>query len=131
MTITIRIDDDVYAWLQKHGRPFETPNAALRRIAKLEPENRGVVPGRSRRKRSQTGAELLKRWNIPARKALYSKDGTFYHRLTEFPGALCDQGGYTVFMTKQDYLDYPGVQVGKKTNVPRGVSKLDGYIKKV
>ncbi len=33
---TIRIDDDVYAWLQNLARPFEdTPNSVLRRIAKL------------------------------------------------------------------------------------------------
>jgi hypothetical protein len=33
---TIRIDDDVYAWLQNLARPFEdTPNSVLRRIATL------------------------------------------------------------------------------------------------
>lgn len=33
---TIRIDDEVYAWLQNLARPFEdTPNSVLRRIAKL------------------------------------------------------------------------------------------------
>ena len=34
---TIRIDDEVYAWLQKSACPFEdTPNSVLRRIAKLD-----------------------------------------------------------------------------------------------
>ena len=34
---TIRIDDEVYTWLQNLARPFEdTPNSVLRRIAKLE-----------------------------------------------------------------------------------------------
>lgn len=34
---TIRIDDDVYTWLQKQARPFEdSPNSVLRRIANLE-----------------------------------------------------------------------------------------------
>jgi hypothetical protein len=33
---TIRIDDEVYAWLQSLARPFEdNPNSVLRRIAKL------------------------------------------------------------------------------------------------
>ena len=33
---TIRIDDEVYAWLQNLARPFEdTPNSVLRRVAKL------------------------------------------------------------------------------------------------
>lgn len=34
---TIRIDDQVYEWLQKQARPFEdTPNSVLRRIARLD-----------------------------------------------------------------------------------------------
>ena len=34
---TIRIDDEVYTWLQNLARPFEdTPNSVLRRIAKLD-----------------------------------------------------------------------------------------------
>lgn len=33
---TIRIDDEVYEWLQKMARPFEdTPNSVLRRVAGL------------------------------------------------------------------------------------------------
>lgn len=37
---TIRIDDEVYAWLQKQARPFEdTPNSVLRRIADLDGAN--------------------------------------------------------------------------------------------
>ena len=33
---TIRIDEEVYAWLQAQARPFEdTPNTVLRRIASL------------------------------------------------------------------------------------------------
>jgi hypothetical protein len=34
---TIRIDNEVYSWLQKQARPFEdTPNTVLRRIANLD-----------------------------------------------------------------------------------------------
>jgi len=34
---TIRIDEEVYAWLQTQARPFEdTPNTVLRRIASLD-----------------------------------------------------------------------------------------------
>jgi len=34
---TIRIDDEVYEWLQKMARPFEdTPNTVLRRVAGLD-----------------------------------------------------------------------------------------------
>ncbi len=34
---TIRIDDEVYAWLQSQACPFDdTPNSVLRRVAKLD-----------------------------------------------------------------------------------------------
>src|SRR5450830_213205 len=34
---TIRIDEEVYSWLQTQASPFEdTPNTVLRRIAKLD-----------------------------------------------------------------------------------------------
>lgn len=34
---TIRVDEEVYAWLQKQARPFEdTPNSVLRRIAQFD-----------------------------------------------------------------------------------------------
>jgi hypothetical protein len=37
MMPTIRIDDEVYAWLQQQGRPFvDTPNSVLRRVAGLD-----------------------------------------------------------------------------------------------
>ena len=40
---TIRVDDDVYAWLQKHARPFEdTPNSVLRRMAALDSRATGA-----------------------------------------------------------------------------------------
>jgi predicted CopG family antitoxin len=39
MAPTIRIDDDVYAWLQEQARAFEdTPNTVLRRVAGLDSE---------------------------------------------------------------------------------------------
>jgi len=36
MAPTIRIDDEVYGWLQSQARPFEdTPNSVMRRISGL------------------------------------------------------------------------------------------------
>lgn len=38
-TRTIRIDDEVWAWIKQHAEPLEdTPNSVLRRIAGLENE---------------------------------------------------------------------------------------------
>lgn len=60
---TIRIDEEVYGWLQNQGRAFEdTPNSVLRRIAGLdkpgeEPKStarpRGVSQGRGAGKTPQ------------------------------------------------------------------------------
>jgi hypothetical protein len=42
---TIRIDDEVYAWLQKQARPFEdTPNSVIRRIAGMDEAIRPEPP---------------------------------------------------------------------------------------
>lgn len=39
MAPTIRIDDEVYSWLQGQARPFDdTPNSVLRRLARLDGE---------------------------------------------------------------------------------------------
>lgn len=41
MMPTIRVDDEVYTWLQQHARPFEdTPNSVLRRISGLDSPTR-------------------------------------------------------------------------------------------
>ena len=80
-------------------------------------------------KRACTGAKNKKKWRIPAERSLYSEEGTFYHKLMECPGALCDRNGYIVFRTEKDYRNTKGVQVGARTNVSTGISKLDGYIK--
>lgn len=38
MSKVIRIDDEVFAWLQSHATAFkDTPNSVLRRIAGLDP----------------------------------------------------------------------------------------------
>jgi hypothetical protein len=48
MAPTIRIDDQVYAWLQQQAKPFEdTPNSVLRRIAGLDSGDNSV-PGKKR-----------------------------------------------------------------------------------
>ena len=46
MSRTIRIDEDVYAWLQSQARPFDdTPNSVLRRVAGIDqPEETKELP---------------------------------------------------------------------------------------
>src|ERR1700722_20631699 len=111
MAPTIRIDDDVYAWLQKNARPFEdTPNSVLRRVAGLDSaSDKPAITERQTRKekvkminlgnRIFSGRLLNQKWGIGARHALYHKDGHWYNNLERFPGALCDPRGYVKFET--------------------------------
>lgn len=57
MAPTIRIDEQVYGWLQSQARPFEdTPNSVLRRIAKLDDgEKTGRHDKQARRVRPVSG----------------------------------------------------------------------------
>lgn len=78
-----------------------------------------------------TGRELNEKWNIGAQHALYRKNGTWYHRLDRFPGALCDAHGYVRFETASDLEACPGVLIGREKNwlsVPGGIAILPGYV---
>ncbi len=140
MAPTIRIDDEVYAWLQKHARPFEdTPNSVLRRLAGLDQGEEEVMLekhpsaakfGKTSGRLGLTGRQLNKEWGVGARHALFHKDGTWYNNLERFPGALFDPEGYILFKTEEDYIKSPYVSVGKETNIPKGISSIPGYVRK-
>jgi hypothetical protein len=51
---TIRIDNDVYAWLKTFAIPLkDTPNMVLRRIARLDPPISPNLPDSVKRKRKK------------------------------------------------------------------------------
>src|SRR5216683_1738836 len=80
----------------------------------------------------QIGRELNKKWNVGAQHALYRKNGTWYHLIERFPGALFDEHGYIVFESKEAVENCPGVLVGKRANwlnVPEGIARLQGYVR--
>ena len=133
MAPTIRIDDEVYAWLQKNAKPFEdTPNSVLRRIAGIAKTSSTIEPSkliRNARSRELNGKRLNKKWGVGAKHALYHKDGHFYENLEHFPGAYFDIYGYILFKTEKEYMNCSYVSIGQKTNVPRGISSIPGYIK--
>ena len=79
--------------------------------------------------RTNSGARLLKEWNIPAKQAMYHKDGVFFMPLARFPGAYCDPDGYVIFATQQALDSCSSVSVGKRVNVHQGISKLPGYVR--
>jgi 5-methylcytosine-specific restriction protein A len=78
----------------------------------------------------RTGRDCKREWNIPAVQALYREDGTWYHTLNRFPGALCDANGYILFKTEEAYKECKHLQIGKEVAVPDGISKIPGYVAK-
>ena len=101
MVPTIRVDDQVYAWLQSQAKPFEdTPNSVLRRLAGLAaPRDRNSVwqhanaqPSRADRQpapRSRqsaagaitgriTGRKMAEACGLSVSHALYARGGKFY-----------------------------------------------------
>lgn len=73
------------------------------------------------------GKKLNKEWGVHARHALYRDTGTWYHRLTSFPGALFDANGYVLFKHESEYLECKQLQLGKQTSCRKGISSIPGY----
>lgn len=142
MSPAIRIDEEVYKWLQAQASPFEdTPNSVLRRLADLDSGE--VEPPRPTHSSATihrksvgvgriglSGQQLNDEWKIGAHHALFSRDGKWYENLERFPGALFDQNGYILFRTEKEYRHCPSIRVGRKTNVPSGIVSIPGYVRK-
>ena len=134
---SIRIDGSVWEWLKKHARPLEdTPNSVLRRLAGLDPapaeEEADVKPVEERKrvetvKHRFTGKQLREEYSLPVDHCLYHKDGKFFERLIDFPGALCDPQGYLQYDTEAEFANDPRLNIGKKVNVPGGISTHPKY----
>ena len=143
---TIRIDDEVYAWLKLQAVPFEdTPNTVLRKFAGLskrititgnEPKDLGKAKannlqetekGIMNRMTKQRGKYLARLWKVNVVHALYHHKGTYFHHLRDFPGALFDPNGYVVFSNEKDYVNSPYLQHGQELHVPNGIASIPGY----
>ena len=75
------------------------------------------------------GELLNRRWRIGARHALYHKDGTWYHQLRNFPGALCDPFGYVVFHTEHEFRTCPRLRIDQDVNISGHISQVPGYVR--
>lgn len=138
---TIRVDDEVYAWLQKRARPFEdTPNTVLRRVAGFSATKQPATPILEKRakamKQSPTAKQLSGRklnelWGVGAKHALYHRDGSWYNNLERFPGALFDPNGYVLFATEEAYKNSRHLRIAQETNVTEGISSIPGYVRMV
>lgn len=79
--------------------------------------------------RTGSGRQLNKKWSIGAQHVLYHKDGTWFHVLERFPGALCDPHGYVFFADKAQYQNSPYLRIGVHTSAPAGISQMPSYVK--
>ena len=121
----IRIDDEVYRYLQTRARAFEdTPNDVLRREFELD----GPSPVPQTTKRLSAKA-LMKRWGVEAAQGRYHRDGHFFENLTAFPGVLFDPDGYILLQDKEQHDKCEEISVGEKTNVKGGIKALPGYVR--
>ena len=144
MSRVIRIDDEVWAWLQSGARPLEdTPNTVLRRIADLDPRDPAGEGGRTegqsmeprmkttsrKGERTGSGKQLNIQWGVGALHALYHIDGNYYNHLVRFPGALFDPYGYVLFNTESEYKRSSYLQHGQQLHVPQSISSMPGYVR--
>ena len=74
-----------------------------------------------------TGEWLNRAFKIGARHALYSKHGTVYEQLTQFPGILCDAGGYVHYDDEAQFTGDERLSIGEKVNVPGGLASHPRY----
>jgi 5-methylcytosine-specific restriction protein A len=79
------------------------------------------------RPRSNSGRSLQIEWKISAKHVLYHHEGTWFHLLENFPGALCDPDGYVVFHTREDFLKCPHLRIATHTKAPNGLKSISGY----
>jgi hypothetical protein len=104
---------------------------------RLDHDDNGSVTGtialQSGEERAVTARALNIKWSVGAKHCLYSKDGTWYHRLEHFPGALFDASGYLLFESEEDLATCPGVQLGPHPNqihVYAGIASIAGYVRR-
>lgn len=79
--------------------------------------------------RRVTAQQLNRRWQVGAKHALYHQDGTWYHCLERFPGALFDPDGYLLFETREQYERCPHLSIGAHVNVRTGIKSIPGYVR--
>jgi hypothetical protein len=79
--------------------------------------------------RTNSGANLNRKWQVGASHALYRENGRFYMPLERFPGAYFDTQGYLLFHTEGEYQSCEYLTVGIRVNVKGGISAVPGYVR--
>jgi 5-methylcytosine-specific restriction protein A len=82
------------------------------------------------RSKSNSGRALQREWNIPAKHVLYHHEGTWFHLLEQFPGALCDPQGYILFSERSDFVKFPQLRIAALVKDPQGIRDIPGYVRR-
>jgi hypothetical protein len=85
--------------------------------------------------KSVTEKKLAKIYNLELKGPLYRKDGTWFHKLKQFPTALMDENGYIKFETESELdlffsMNERDVLWSKEKNwisVKNGIYSLENY----
>ncbi|HBL16386.1 MAG TPA: hypothetical protein DD417_06415 [Elusimicrobia bacterium] len=119
-----------------HGRQVKLRKLLKDQLATLPPgpsqaERKGSVVVRPTQ-RTGTAKTLSARWGVQAKHVLYHKDGTWYHGLKDFPGALFDADGYILFETEEEFRRCAAVRPMPSGDlwVDDGISSISGYVRK-
>ncbi len=76
-----------------------------------------------------SGKYLNSLWGVNAKHALFRRTGDWYHKLTEFPGALFDANGYVIFIDEEDFYDSPYLQIKQNVHIPDLLENIPGYVR--
>jgi len=74
-----------------------------------------------------TGDFLNRKYGLGAKHALYHKDSTFYERLRDFPGVLCDDRGFVKYDSRDQFERDPRLNIGLKVNIPGTITSHPRY----
>ena len=84
---------------------------------------------REKTAKNRNKASVLKEaWHVDADHVRYRENGTWYHPLERFPGALFDRTGYVRFPTKEAFPT-KHICPGGDYTFPKGISTLPGYVR--
>lgn len=81
------------------------------------------------RLRSNSRRALQKEWGIPAQHVLYHHEGSWFHLLEQFPGALCDPTGYVIFATEEEFKTCDKLKIAAHVRAPGGIQAISSYIR--
>ena len=76
-----------------------------------------------------TGKHLNKLWGIGAVHTLYNHEGSWYHQLKRFPGALCDSQGYVLFPTELAFRVCSFLRINQDVGCTGGIRQIPGYVR--